>query len=130
MADPILSQIITSLQKNSRKPQGGLWNQPQYRRWLQLWPQLLIKDGVLYRQYTQPLTVEKTIIPIAPFSLRASYLQQFYDAPLAGHLGFAKTLLRLKSKAYWVGMLLMLNHTVILVIFATGPSHLSLHKLP
>ena len=104
LADPILSKIITSLQKNSRKPQGGLWNQPQYRRWLQLWPQLLIKDGVLYRQYTQPLTVEKNIIPIAPFSLRASYLQQFHDAPSAGHFGFAKTLLRLKSKVYWVGM--------------------------
>ena len=77
---------------------------PQYSRWLQLWPQLVIKNGVLHRYYTKPISKEKTIIPIAPSSLRSSYLQQFHDSPSAGHLGFTKTLSRLKDNVCWVGM--------------------------
>ena len=43
LADPILSHLVTSFQKDSIRPQGGLWKQPQYRRWLQLWPSLSSK---------------------------------------------------------------------------------------
>ena len=92
LADPILSHLVTSFQRDSIRPQGGLWKQPRYRRWLQLWPHLVIKDGVLHRYYTKPISQEKTVIPIAPSSLRSSSLQQFHDSPSAGHLGFTKTL--------------------------------------
>ena len=104
LVDPILSHLVTSFQRDSIQPQGGLWKQPQYRRWLQLWPQLVIKDGVLHRYYTKPIRKEKTVIPITPSSLRSSYLQQFHDSPSAGHLGFTKTLSQLKDNVYWVGM--------------------------
>ena len=43
-------------------------------------------------------------MPIAPLSLKATYLQQFHDAPLGAHQGYMKTLLRLQENVYWVGI--------------------------
>ena len=40
--DPIPANIISYFKTNTnKKPQGTEWKHPQYRRWLQLWPQLM-----------------------------------------------------------------------------------------
>ena len=103
--DPILAKIISYLKTNgNKKPQGTEWKHPRYRRWLQLWPQLKLQNGVLYRCIIKPVSKEQRLVPIAPLSLKATYLQQFHDAPLGAHQGYMKTLLRLQENVYWVGM--------------------------
>lgn len=103
-ADLVISKIISYLKCRQGRPQGAEWRHPQYRRWLQLWPQLVLNEGILYRNITLPVSQEKCCVPIAPVSLRQRYLQQFHDAPLAGHQGYTKTLLCLKRNVYWIGM--------------------------
>lgn len=41
---------------------------------------------------------------VIPSSLRAQYLTMFHDSPLAGHLGYIKTLFKLQQRYYWPGM--------------------------
>ena len=86
-ADLVISKIISYLKCRQGRPQSAEWRHPQYRRWLQLWPQLVLNEGILYRNITLPVSQEKCCVPIAPVSLRQRYLQQFHDAPLAGHQG-------------------------------------------
>ena len=43
-------------------------------------------------------------MPILPPNLRRAALSKCHDAPGAGHLGPEKTLERLRTQAYWVGM--------------------------
>ena len=96
--DPIISQIIYYLHNNSL-PQKPM----PFKRWLQIWSQLQIKDGILYRVSRSPGHECSTLI-VVPASLCQYYLQQFHDSVSAGHQGFHKTLDRLRQVVYWVGM--------------------------
>lgn len=91
-ANPVIRNIIFHLQNDSSKQQRVAWRHPQYKRWLQLWSQLLLRNNILYRRITLPVSQQKLLVPIAPESLGHDYLQQFHDAPLGGHQGYMKTL--------------------------------------
>ena len=79
--DPILAKIISYLKTNSnKKPQGTEWKHPQYRRWLQLCPQLKLQNGLLYHHIIKQVSKEQRLVLIAPLSLKATYLQQCHDA--------------------------------------------------
>ena len=79
--DPILAKIISYLKTNSnKKPQGTEWKHPQYRRWLQLWPQLKLQNGLLYHHIIKQVSKEQHLVLIAPLSLKVTYLQQCHDA--------------------------------------------------
>ena len=97
--DPVISEIIQHI-NNRTVPEKS----PLFNRWLQLWPQLKIQDGILYRTTHSPGTNECSNVIVLPTSLHRHYLQQFHDAVSAGHQGYQKTLERLKRFVYWVGM--------------------------
>jgi hypothetical protein len=92
--DPMILKIIKYLKMSKRNPrlQNQMWKQPQMKRWHQLLPKLVLRNGILYRHMTQPVSRQEFLILIAPSSLKKDYLQQFHDAPLAGHQGYTKTL--------------------------------------
>ena len=46
----------------------------------------------------------RLVTPAQPAALREITLQECHDAPFAGHLGVHKTLARLRSRFWWVGM--------------------------
>ena len=77
---------------------------PILRRYIQLWHQLSIQDGVLCRKYYPANTTTSIIVPIIPLSLRPQLLQEFHNTPAAGHLGSSKTLSLIRKEAYWVNM--------------------------
>ena len=70
----------------------------------QLWPQLLIKDNLVCRQYTSGPTSELLIVPIIPSMYQATLLFQYHDHSQEGHFGSHKTAAKICQAGYWAGM--------------------------
>ena len=103
--DPLVCQLKDALQPLKALPSTQSWYQPLLRQYHQLWPQLLIKDGLKGHQYRPGLSCELLTICIIPLSYQPALLQQYHNHPTAGHLGHDKTAARIKQIGYWVGML-------------------------
>ena len=103
-ADHVLREIINARQNSEEPPRNPPWNEQPFKRYRQIWRQLQICDGVLCRKYTPDSSQETVTVPILPESLQAQALMRCHDTPTAGHQGSEKTLHRLRSEAYWVGM--------------------------
>ena len=78
--------------------------QPQLKRYVQLWHQLSVVNGVICRTYCPSPHSSSVTIPVIPLSLQQQILHQVHDIPSAGHQGYLKTLSHLKEEAYWPGM--------------------------
>ena len=76
---------------------------PASRRLFQLWDQLLVKDGLLWRWYERPVDHERTLQLVVPMALREEVLVDLHEGVCAAHLGMDKTLARLKERFYWPG---------------------------
>lgn len=62
----------------------------------------VVRDGLLFkRNYSVD---GARFLLVVPASLRAAILHATHDDPTAGHLGFVRTLHRLKQNFYWPGM--------------------------
>ena len=81
------------------------WCQPPLRRYHQLWSQLLLKDGLVCRQYQPGPVSDLTTVPIISSPYRQSLLLQYHNQSSAGHFGPEKTAARIRQVGYWVGML-------------------------
>ena len=73
------------------------------RRLIQLWDQLLVKDGLLWRQYAAPSEENELLQLVVPEALREEVLADLHEGMLGGHFGMEKTLARLKEHFYWPG---------------------------
>ena len=104
LEDPILQQVQQALSKPHEKPKTATWHHSPLRRYLQLWHQLSIVDGIVYRTYRPGPISDVVKVPLMPTRLHQEALKQSHDIPSAGHQGTAKTLARLQQQAYWVGM--------------------------
>ena len=102
--DEVLSKVCEARATSDMAPRTQEWNQHPYRRYRQLWPQLQIHDGILCRHYSPDPTHEPVTVPILPESLRHHALLRCHNIPTAGHQGADKTLARLKTGAYWIGV--------------------------
>lgn len=58
-----------------------------------------LRNNVLYRKNCG--SGPNTYLLVVPSALRQDILQACHDEPCAGHLGFAKTLARIRQKYYW-----------------------------
>ena len=106
--DPIIFQLCDELQSGT-SPHGCKWHRQPLRRYKQLWSQLLMKDGIVCRQYTPGPNSEKLLVPIIPKSYQQEVLHQCHDAPNAGHVGADKTATKVRQLGYWVGMMHDIN---------------------
>ncbi|UYV72292.1 K02A2.6-like [Cordylochernes scorpioides] len=61
-----------------------------------------IIDGILYRKNYDPMG--KPWLLVVPKQMRIDILREAHDAPMAGHLGFAKTYDRVRRKYFWPGL--------------------------
>lgn len=77
---------------------------PAARRLLQLWDQLQVKDGVLYRIF-EPTAGKgiPTLQMVIPESMKEAVLKDLHEGVLGGHLGEDKTLEKVKQHFYWPG---------------------------
>ena len=104
--DPVIQQLRVALhQDKTRPPCGSVWCKPPFSRYKQLWSQLCLQNEIVCRRYTPTPRISPIVVPIIPESYRPTLLHQNHDAPAAGHLGFEKTVTRVREVGYWVGML-------------------------
>lgn len=76
---------------------------PDLRKLVQIWDQLCIKEGVLWRCFEQPQTAERRPQLVAPTVVRQDILDDLHSGIFGGHLGEKKTRKRLKERFYWPG---------------------------
>ena len=120
LTDPVIQQLHTTLSQNPHRhvpPQESKWRQPPLSRYKQLWPQLLINDGIVCRRYAPTPHLPAVTVPLIPSSQRLTLLKQHHDTPSAGHLGFEKTVAMVCQVGYWVGMLRDIDRYVESVVF-------------
>ena len=103
LKDPVLCKLHDALLHSSTPP--TTWSQPPLNRYRQLWSQLLLKDGLVCRQYSPGPAADLLTVPIIPPSYQSVLLNKYHDQPQAGHLGPDKTAARIRQVGYWVGML-------------------------
>ena len=78
--------------------------QPLFQRYIQLWHQLSLINGVICRTYCPSPTSENVTVLLIPPSLKQKVLHQAHNISSAGHQRYYKTLSRLKEEAYRLGM--------------------------
>ena len=103
-SDNILSVVLQARSNSADIPQSKRWNKSPLYRYKQIWHQLKVVDGVLYRQYRPDPTNQTVTVPILPPNLQKDALTRNHDAPTAGHFGSEKTLERLRHDAFWINM--------------------------
>ena len=102
--DSHMAKVIQACTQSPHRPTGPEWWKQPLQRYRQLWSQLRVVDGTLYRHFAPGPTSESVTVPILPASLRKQALLQNHDAPSPGHQGPDRTLERLHQEAYWVNM--------------------------
>ena len=69
------------------------------RRLVQLWDQLTLRDGILYRRYEIPTEQQAALQLVVPGALREEVLKDLHEGA-GGHLGVDKTMARVKERFY------------------------------
>ena len=70
--DPVLCKLHDALLHSSTPP--TTWSQPPLNRYRQLWSQLLLKDGLVCRQYSPGPAADLLTVPIIPPSYQSVLL--------------------------------------------------------
>eukprot|EP00731_Ephydatia_muelleri_P024338 Em0016g609a len=102
--DDIIQQVYQALRLSVKQPTGTIWRKSPFSRYHQLWSQLKLREGVVYRTYIPGPTSEAITVPVLPACLRKEYLRLCHDSATGGHQGWHKTLHKLRREAYWVNM--------------------------
>ena len=76
---------------------------PHTRRLIQQRKQLLVKDGVMWRQFQSTDGTPEILQLVIPQCLREEVLQELHAGLVGGHLGEDKMMARLRERFYWPG---------------------------
>lgn len=68
------------------------------KRWLLIWSQLYIQDGILFRRITTVGPHPFKEVLVVPDAMKSYFLQQCHDSPCAGHQGFQKPWIGYENK--------------------------------
>ena len=70
--------------------------------WAQ-WDRMVLKNGVLYRQWETEAGDRVKLQLVLPRSYREEVLTQLHNSPTSGHVGIKKTIATVKERFYWNG---------------------------
>ena len=73
------------------------------RRLMQLWPRLVVVNGILWRRYEDVETNQEWRQLVVPQVSREEVMGELHGGVMSGHLGESKTLQQLKRRFYWPG---------------------------
>ena len=76
---------------------------PRWHKMVQLWDQLFVKDGALYRQCRVADDSSSVIQLVVPDSLKEEVMYGVHEGIGGGHLGVEKSVAKLKERFYWPG---------------------------
>ena len=71
------------------------------QRLIQLWPRLVVVNGILWRLYEDVVTNQEWKQLVVPQVLREEVMGELHGGVMSGHLGESKTLQKLKRRFYW-----------------------------
>ena len=94
--DPVVGTTL-------RAKQIGEKQNPKGCRLQQIWEQLVLKDGLLFRKFESQDGTSSYLQWVVPSSLQKEILDELHGGTQSGHLGEEKTLSRLKERFYWPG---------------------------
>lgn len=77
---------------------------PSAQRLNHLWNKLVVKHGVLWRQYEDVRGTSTWLQLVVPHCLQEEILHDLHGGVMGGHLGAEKSLAKLKERFYWPGM--------------------------
>ena len=77
--DPVTSVIYNQLLRSHEKPSDVKWRKQHLYRYLQLWTQLLIVDGILCHHYSPGPDSELVTVPVLPRALQQDAIYQAHD---------------------------------------------------
>ena len=101
--DEIVGPLLKA-KKSGEKPHGEhLKEIPKLCRLHQLWEQLTLKDGLLFRKFESPDGSSTHFQWVAPRCLHKEILDELHGGVASGRLGEEKTLSRLKERFYLPG---------------------------
>ena len=104
LEDPNIGDILIAKQSNCKPAIEHAKGQSlEYRRLLQQWEQLSMRDGLLCRNYAQPSEDKGWTQLVVPKKFRREILRDLHEGVTGGHLGQEKTLSKLKERFYWPG---------------------------
>ena len=102
---PGISRMLheLSMEKNQPETDGEWGKDGELRRYRQLWPQMEIVDGLLYRRVEKGNRDERLVL-VVPRKMRGCLLKLSHNDPCSGHMGINRCLERLQRQYYWPGM--------------------------
>ncbi len=103
--DTDLGKIMQWKSESTTRPNRedvSLHRESPYTRqlWL-MYDQLILKNGVLYKQWVNTATTQSGLQLVIPKILQRDVLQAMHDAKTAAHLGVKKTYAKVKYRFYW-----------------------------
>ena len=99
MEDPCIGLVLTAKEANHHL--DTITNEA--RRLWQLWNQLTVKNGLLYRMLNDQNEDQCWLQLRLPSKFRSEVLASLHEGVAGGHLGQEKTFNRIKEQFYWPG---------------------------
>ena len=104
LQDDAIGFVLHAFESNKKPESTMLQGQSsEVRRLVQLWDQLTLHDGLLYRYFMKEESDNGHLQLVVPSVYRDDILQELHAGVVGGHLGKDKTLCRLKEGFYWPG---------------------------
>lgn len=105
-SDPVIAQLIKLKEQHTEKPPVNIVKglTPKVKGYVQQWEQLIVEDQILFRKWHILANQVETKLFLAPESMYSNILHTAHDLPSSGHLGIKKTLDRVRTNFYWLGL--------------------------
>lgn len=102
--DPVI-KIVHEWKQNSEKPKWAHISHlsKDHKSYWSQWDRLVLKEGVLYRQWVDNTTGEIKLQYVLPIVFRDEVLQLLHNDQTAGHLAYKRTMSRVRPRFYWAG---------------------------
>ena len=103
--DESLGIIVHAFEKGKRLRNDDVKGKGlETRRLLQIWDQLLIQDGILYKRFENHECFKDYVLQVViPKLMKKGILEELHVGVQGGHLGEGKMLGWLKERYYWPG---------------------------
>jgi len=104
--DPEIGKVLTWISQSSTRPVRDkvAAESPATRNlWLH-WPQLCVKDGILFRKHEHAKGVNSFLQLIVPTLLRNQIIAASHNTITSAHLGVKKTVEKIRQNFYWYKM--------------------------
>lgn len=103
--DPLIGRLITWKLDNDRPDwQNISAESTELKYYWSRFDPLEIKNDILYHKFENDVGDKITWQIVMPTKLRKTVLKQLHDVPIAVHLGVKKTLMKVRSRYFWLGL--------------------------